>query len=346
MQQSAGAAPYPPSFLDRFMTFIRRLPGPHGPTYLLLFILQSTLVHVVAWATGWRPAFTFIPIALVFPLWLWAPLAIMTYLNSVSREALAGFSPLLDLEQGKLKRLEHEFTVMPARPVILSGLFWLVIYALLTVVTFEAFYVAYGLGTLLSAVFIAEGLVSFLTGSAIYYHSLRQLRLVNLTVRMAAHFDLFRLDPVYAFSRLTSRIGVSWMVMLSLTLLLFPIQLAKGPILAVLALQVVLAIAAFVLPLWFVNRRLVAEKRRLQAEHNRRVESTLRRLHRCLDGEDLGEAEQLDHAMTALDAERDVLAGIPTWPWRTATLTGFLSAIVLPIALFLIQFLVERLLGG
>jgi hypothetical protein len=133
--------------------------------------------------------------------------------------------------------------------------------------------------------------------------------------------------------------------MLSLTLLLFPIKLANLVLLSILALQVVLAVAAFVLPLLFVNRRLVLEKRRLLAEHNQRLEATLERLHRYLEWDEPGEAAQLNSAIAGLNLERTVLMGIPIWPWRSNTLTGFLSTLGLPIFIFLLQLLIKKLLG-
>jgi hypothetical protein len=328
------------------MDLVRRLPIPYWLTYLGLLVVQSLIVHILAWLSGWLPAYRPSPILFLFPVWLWGPLAMMTHLKSVSREALTGFAPLLEVEEETLKRLEYEFTVMPAASVVLSGVFWAIVYFLLTYWAYDAFYVGYGLGTWFSVVIFVEGLISYSVGSAIYYYSLRQLRLVNLTVKMVKQFNLFRLDPVYAFSRVTSQIGVTWMIMLSLTLLLFPIQLATIPVLAVLVVQLALAVAAFVLPLWFVNRRLVAEKRRLLAELDRRVESTLARLHRHLDQDEIGALDPINSAMTGLRAEREVLTGIPTWPWRSGTLAGFLSAIVLPLALYLVQLVVEKWLGG
>ena len=47
--------PYPPSYLDRFMDFVQRLPVPYWLTYLLLFILESAVFHLFAWG-GWRSA--------------------------------------------------------------------------------------------------------------------------------------------------------------------------------------------------------------------------------------------------------------------------------------------------
>jgi hypothetical protein len=95
-----------------------------------------------------------------------------------------------------------------------------------------------------------------------------------------------------------------------------------------------------------VNQHLVSEKRRLVAALNQRVERTLGHLHRDVDDHDLSEAEQVNEAISALNAERDMLTRIPTWPWRAGTLTSFLSAVGLPIILFLIQVIITDWFGG
>ena len=345
-QETREFKKYPPSFLDKFMDWVKRLPIPYWLTYLIFFIVEGSLIHIAAWVDGWLPAYTFNLLILVFPVWLWVPMTIMTYVDSVSLTALSSFSQLLEIEEDELKRLKYEFTTMPPQGVILSGMFWCINYLILTYLAYETFYVAYGLGLFLSTMVFIIGLVTYFTGSAIYYYSIRQLNLVNRTVKMVRQFNLFRLDPVYAFSRVTSLIGVSWMLMLSLTLLILPIQLATGLGLVTMAVQIVLAIAAFVLPLWFVHRRLVTEKFRLLAELDLRVESTLERLHQCLEKNELDDVDHFSNAIMGMGAERDVLNALPTWPWRPGTLTGFLSAIVVPIVLFLMQFFIEKWLGG
>jgi hypothetical protein len=272
IQQGAGESkPYAPSFIDRLVGIVDRLPGPYWLTFLALFVLQSIIVHILAWIDGWLPAYGLSPMLLLYPIWLWGPLAIMAYLNSIAVEALSSFSPLLDVEEERLTRIKNEFTTMPAQSVILSCVIWSIVYVILVYVN-RGIFAAYGIGTFFTVILFLEGLLSFSTASAIYYHSLRQLRLVNRTVRLAKKVNLFQLDPVYAFSRLTSRTGISWMIMLSLTLLTFPMQFANVLVLAILVLQVLLALAAFVLPLRFVNQYLVSEKRSLLAELNQRVE--------------------------------------------------------------------------
>ena len=82
------------------------------------------------------------------------------------------------------------------------------------------------------------------------------------------------------------------------------------------------------------------------AENQQRVEATLARLHQQIDQNKLDEVEQLNNAISGLIAERDTLEKIPTLPWRTETLTGFLSATILPILLLVIQIIIEKWLSG
>ena len=106
-QQTASEIKYyAPSYLDRFMGFIERLPIPYWLTYLALFTVQSLIMHIFAWVDGWLQAYTFNPILFLFPLWQWVPLAIITYSDSVSLQALYTFSPLLDVEEIDLEKLK------------------------------------------------------------------------------------------------------------------------------------------------------------------------------------------------------------------------------------------------
>ncbi len=56
--------------------------------------------------------------------------------------------------------------------------------------------------------------------------------------------------------------------------------------------------------------------------------------------------ETLGKSIAALWRERDIIAKLPTWPWSTGTLRGFVSALLLPITLFLIQRLLGDAQGG
>ena len=104
--------------------------------------------------------------------------------------------------------------------------------------------------------------------------------------------------------------------------------------------------AAFVLPLWIVHHRLELEKRSLLAGINGRMKTTLLDQHQAMDLKDYEKLGQLNGVMASLKGEQELLLKIPTWPWRSGSLTGFLSAIALPIIIFLLQRLLANVLGG
>jgi len=336
---------YKASWIDRVVATVERLPMPYWLVYLALFAAEVAVLHVVSWVDGWVPPFQFERFTMLFPLWLWGPLAAITYLDAVALAAVREFRPLLEANDEGMRDLEYTFTTMPSRPVIISGLLWSAIYAVLCYVLVPGWIELYSIGPLTTDVAVAAGLFSFFSGSAIYYHTIRQLRLVSQTVAKVSTFNLFRLDPVYAFSRLTARTGVVWILLVSITPMLSPSRLNPIPMIILSVFQIALALAAFVLPLWSVHKRLATEKRSLLADISSRVQAASRRLHRHLDEDDLTRIGDVKDAFAALAAEHAVVDKIPTWPWRAGTLGGILSALALPIVLFLIQRILQRWLA-
>jgi len=337
--------PYPPSWIDRFMSSIQRLPVPYGIAYAILFLLEVAVMHAIGWWDGSLPPLRFDRLYLLFPLWLWGPLAIMTYLDEVALHALRDFQPLLGKHEEEIPRVQYELTTLPARSVWISALVWTGVFALLMYVGFPIVVREYSYGPLAIAAVWVFGLLTFLSGSIVYYHTIRQLRLVSRTIALVERVNLFHLDPIYAFARLSAQTGVTWLLLAGVTLIIFPFELINLTTVALYGMQVVFALGAFLLPLWKVHQRLVAEKRRLLAGVNRRLEVAIHRLHEALDGDDLARVKEIDTALGGLGSERKVLSSIPTWPWSTATLSGFVSALVLPVALFLIQLALKNLLG-
>jgi hypothetical protein len=64
------------------------------------------------------------------------------------------------------------------------------------------------------------------------------------------------------------------------------------------------------------------------------------------DEKDLCEAYLLNFTILSLNNEPSLLTGISTWPWRSGTFSGFLSALVLPIILFLIKLVIKKYMDG
>ena len=61
-----------------------------------------------------------------------------------------------------------------------------------------------------------------------------------------------------------------------------------------------------------------------------------------MDAGDLSKADAWNKTLLNLQMERTIMARLPTWPWSMGTLRGFVSAILVPLALLLLQEVVGR----
>jgi hypothetical protein len=90
---------------------------------------------------------------------------------------------------------------------------------------------------------------------------------------------------------------------------------------------------------------LVREKSRLQAENDQRLELMTGELHRLVDDGDLERISKLNTAISGLVTEREVIRKTPTWPWSPGAFGVLTSAVLLPIVVWLLQQLLERVLS-
>lgn len=261
----------------------------------------------------------------------------MTYLNHEARQSLRDFRPLLDSDE-TATRLAYRLTTMPPLPVLVNNLVGF-LYFLFLVLYYPVEWLVDR--PLLTPTYLFSGFVSFSLASVIYYYTFHQLRMVHRIYAGVRSFNLFRLQPVYAFSRLTARTGVAYLALISLTLLLFPYPVTDTRAMASYLLQLLLSLLAFVLPLWNTHQRLEAEKRRLQSEVERRLEGMLQQMHHHLDDFDAQAVAERKTGVESLLLERQVLNAIPTWPWQPNTLKALLTALILPLLLLLAQQLLE-----
>lgn len=332
---------YQASWVDRLMDAVERLPIPYWLTYLLIAMLESLLVHIAAWIDGTTPWRTLQPIFLMFPLRTWISLALITYLNRQALQALHDFRPLLASEEVE-QQLRGQLTKMPARPVLLTNLVGALYFLFL--VLFNPLDAFVG-RPLLTPAYVVSGFLAFGVGSVIYYHTFHQLRCVQRIYASVRSFNLFQLEPVYTFSRLTAQTGGAYLILISLTLLLFPYPVTDTRAVMSFFLQMLLSLLAFVLPLWQTHQRLVVEKQRLLGEVGQRMQTTLQQMHRYLDEFDAQTLTGLKTALESLLLERKVIEEIPTWPWQPGTLKALLTALFLPLLLFLAQLGLERWLN-
>ncbi len=278
------------------------------------------------------------------------PLAAQHYLNATARRALHEFRPALQIDDAQFADLEYKLTTVSAR----AGLIAAAIGAVLAIGALQSAPASFGLSPASSAATIAiTGLFGFFIIAfflIFIYHTLRQLSTVASIHTMAKQINLFQLGPIYAFSLLTARTGLAIILIVYYEYFFFYYLNVYGTLPSPgetvwwVSLFFV-ALACFVLPLNGIHRRLVQEKSRLLAEANRRMERILSALHQRVDRGEYGKVSGMQTTLAALNAEREMIDKISTWPWRSETLRGFLSSIVFPIVLYLITRLLSRFLG-
>jgi hypothetical protein len=154
--------------------------------------------------------------------------------------------------------------------------------------------------------------------------------------------------PLYAFSGITALTAVTLAIGAYGWTALNPENLQKVDLVSIgiLVLITVLALASFVWPLAGIHRLLGEEKGRLLDETNVRLKATIAELHRQIDEGDLEDVSNLNTALSTLEMERTALKAIPTWPWEPETPRLLITALGLPLGLWIIQYILQLLLGS
>jgi len=272
-----------------------------------------------------------------------AALAAIHYLDRTAGRAFDLFQPALGGSETEAACLRYELTTLPARETWIVGATGLAFFSLVMLIGSP---LRLGMG---SGIFYWTGVtfagMGFVTTFELLYHTLRQLRLVSRIHDSAENLDLFHLSPLYSFSALTARTGLVFVLILCFDLVVNPETLRNLALVGLNVAILLLAVACFVLPLQGMQRRIAAEKRRLEWDVNQHIKAMVQHLYGRVEGLDVHDADPVNKTITSLLATRELIAKIPTWPWRSETSTVFFSALTLPVVVFLIQMFLKTLMG-
>ena len=338
--------PYAPSWLDRFNAWLARLPGPRWAYYLGIWLVLVLLQIAALWGEGAYPAGTFLPnhtaIAGLIPLLL----ALSLVLDNRAGAALATLRPAMEAGEEEYQRLRFRLTTLPVLPTLLASLLGVASIVLLNVVL-DSFGDFGGLGafpisrTLIYLIYVGAWWVV----AAFLYHTIHQLRAINLIYTHHTRVNLFKMRPLYGLSGVTALTGVSLTAITYGWMVINP-ELWGEPISMAIVLPItVLALVAFIWPLLGIHRLLEEEKGRLLDGCSVRLEAAIAELHRRVDSQGLEGMDDLSKTISSLETEQSLLEGIPTWPWRPETVRLLITALALPLGLWFIQYLLQRLMG-
>ncbi|MBN1402605.1 MAG: hypothetical protein JXA74_17320 [Anaerolineae bacterium] len=343
---ATGARPHRPSFLDRLIAAIERLPIPAWLFYLLFLLLMMLANNARQWLDGTAPPGSLDLARLSDAFYSIYFVAVTHHLNSVARRAFQVFRPLLDLSAEESLRVEFALTTLPAR----TGVLALILGAVLAALGIGLDPLAFGLAetTPIASWVYVTLVTAFNTATlvAAALHSLRQLQLVGRLHAQASSLDLLNPKPIYAFSALTVRAGLALIAFAWFMAFQDPTPGLNVVSVTGLVVLVGLGAASFVLPLVGLHQRLIDEKDRLISSVTSRLAAAFGLVHEQVDRRELGSAMEINQLLAALKLERDTLLALPTWPWRPGTLRGFASAVVLPVLIWLLTALLERVLSS
>lgn len=338
------AAAYPPGAVSRFLAWVDRLPG-HGwwvfPSIVLGLFVWA---HAVLWAAGLRPVGSIDPTVAVGVAYGPFALAALAYNNRVAERAIVAFWPATGWPDAERPGWTYRFVTTPA------GYGWasLAIGVVLAVGSYlGAPSTVLGPGDVNRVPVILAYLPMLLFGytmlPAAGVHIGRQLHLVTRIHHEAQAVDPFDRVPLYAFSRLTAQTGLVFLVVATYSLTVNG-SFQAGNILSLgsTGAALVIGVLCFFVPLWGMHGRLVDEKDALLRDVDRRVTRLGAEMYARIDAGQFDATKVVSDGLAGMVTLRDRINRLPTWPWPPQVFRGFLSALMLPV----IVYLVSRIIAG
>jgi hypothetical protein len=298
----------------------------------------------VQWHQGAYPVGVLRPLHVFYAAQIAYLLALVHYLDKRADGALDRFRRAMKVSDKQYAELQYRLTTLPARPTLLASLAGAAasvpVFMLSTSGPFG--FAMTPISMVVNAVTL--GAVLWIAG-ALVYHTIRQLRLVRDIYSEHALVNVFDLDPLYAFSGLSARTAVGLTIWNYGWVASEP-QLSEHTVSIVWGATFgVIAVATFAWPLLGIHQRIVEEKERVIREGSQRLEAMISELHRRVDAGELSSMDDMNKAIASLEIEQSILSAIPTWPWQPETVRLVATALLLPLILWISQFLLQMTMG-
>ncbi len=332
-----------PHPIHRFFAWLDRIALPAWIFYLLLLFIPGLALQINFWMANPNLERSFDPFFIFFFAWLVEGLALVHFITKASKKLLDDYRPQLSYDEVQFDQLRQQFTTISSG----MGSVFFVVGALIGYFTAQTFISGFpgldrGLPLLLSITYaISFGFA--LMGSELM---IRQLRLIQKLFHDTVRIQISNLVPIYSFSRYTAIIAI-WLFFITYVngALIMPEVFENPASAASIYLFMALSASVFYLPLRGINQHLIRQKEDLMEDVNSRIEKTFLSIHAAQDENEYKNILALRSMLSALKDERELIDSVPTWPWRPGTITGLISALLLPTILSLISGVFERFLG-
>ncbi len=339
-----NASPYLPSWQNRFFNAANKLAIPKLIFIVLLFVVIILLNHLIPWMHGDLPWVKLDGRQLSFLIWFLVVLIAFDYFLTYAAKAMALFRPALEVNAKEYGLLTFRFVNLPNR------IGWLITLVAVAAAPFVSTsfsvlppYLQSGLPRLINIITVV---FMYSLVFAFFVNIFRQFVLVGRLYARVKRINIFHLHSLYAFAGFTSRLGIFLIlagVLSFLTNVVFAGENAQiTGFLFFTALNLSVAIGAFILPLGGIHARLVEEKERVSKENDQRLEAAYHKLHNTIDKNQLKNIAEMRNSIAALLDLRHEIEKVSTWPWEPGTLRNFVTALLIPLTAWGIQQLLLR----
>jgi hypothetical protein len=338
---------YRPSWVDKLSAWIEGLPGHQSFYFIIIGIILLAIQTGFYWfenptATGkFLPGHLFLSAAITFIL------AVIPIFDKQAEEALVKFLPLSNLENEQKNEIEQRLTNLPGFGAVIAGV--LAIGYILVIETISSgvyqIEILNGLPTSQLVLRVVYLICWWCFGTFIY-HTVHQLSVINQIYTRHTRINLFRKKPLYGFSSLAALTAGSIIVLpYGFFLVNSEVMTLSDPyVLPFYLLVTAVALITFLLPQLGIHRLQQDEKDRLLDETYQRYDSLRSDLHAAMDGKDYSDLSTLNTAIGMVENEINTIKGISTWPWQPETVRWLFTALVLPLLMWLLQFILGKVL--
>jgi hypothetical protein len=335
---------YALSWYNRLSAWVDGSRLPNGLVYALIPVLWILVALLAQRLDGsgsirdWEPI-SFVAISQIAYIFF-----IIQFLDKLALKALTEFKSALTVEAEAYPRLERLISTLPARTTRIATALFGLVGILLIILSIS--------GNLDSTVAPSSGyfgvvialtmLFLWFSNGLFVYHTYHQLSVVNYIFTHLTEVHPFHQRELFAFSTFSAQTGIAIVIVTPLWIIFDPgiVSLVVSIIFAILGL------IAFISPLFGVHNMLEREKDRLLDENAREVETTIETLMIEIKKPQPEGLKLADQRLTSLERARSQIERISTWPWRIETLRQMLAAVILPIIIWLLQYLLAQILSG
>lgn len=352
LQTPKELKPYAPSWFNQLLGFLSRFPTPKW----VIFSAFSFLLFLIAAGINIKESpgnpFQFPPLVFLAFIQIAYVLSLIDFLDQRAESAIEEYKPVLENPSKDFDGLKNRLITLPARSVNWITLIVIAFFAGLGVMMSQnqsrlaesAEYASYldifsasPVGLYSIGVVALLWLINFI----FIFHTFHQLITVDFIFTRCSKINIFQKKEFFAFSKVSAFTAIG-LVFSSPLWIIFERSSVTLVINIVFSL---LAILIFLLPLAGAHRQLKKQKDELRRKISSEKEKVIDNIFASLQKSNYDEMKPLDLALSTIGDTQKEIEKTSTWPWESETTRQMLGALLLPIAIWLIQYFLNQLLS-